>query len=393
MARSHCCATRGDCIRTRPTARATISGTELSFVPPATTPSAIEARRMAIAMTLTRKDPEVSSELQPKTRFMVCASLISQPRGPAPAAFRRSLRSRAAQRRQPGFSTVLSALLTAAGPHPRGLSAARFARGLLSGDSPVSARFCLLVPRSLFPSFFQRFEQIVDRQSRGVGFGQHTRDERAKAAFVFAGRVGLSRCGADERPDAAPGLQNAGPLEFGVHAGNGVGVDTKLHGQLPHGRKLIARLQSVGGDRRAQSALELRVDWRRVVRVDGDDAHLSYYTSSLVQIRSREAPQPGNDSLLRALRRDLLQMRVEFVDGGNHCRGRPCQECAPDRRRIIGGLVVLVEVLDAEVDPRNASFVKHVVVGVPRPVFLLRRERRVQRPARRGAARISPGTA
>ena len=67
---------------------------------------------------------------------------------------------------------------------------------------------------------------------------------------------------------------HAGAFEFGVDARDGVGVDAQIDGELADGRQLVARAAAAGGDRRAQAALELRVDRRRVVRVDGDDAPL-----------------------------------------------------------------------------------------------------------------------
>ncbi len=105
-----------------------------------------------------------------------------------------------------------------------------------------------------------------------VGVGEHARDEGAQPAFVLARRVRLRRRGADERPDAAPRFDDAGALELGVDARDGVGVDLQVDGELADGRQLVARLQPAGGDRRAQPALELRVDRRRVAGVDGDDA-------------------------------------------------------------------------------------------------------------------------
>src|SRR5512141_2443905 len=41
---------------------------------------------------------------------------------------------------------------------------------------------------------------------------------------------------------------------------------------------------------------------------------------------------------------------------------------ARDRARIVGGLVVLLFVLDAEVEERDPALVEGVVVGFPRPV-------------------------
>src|SRR6185436_13789822 len=52
--------------------------------------------------------------------------------------------------------------LSAAGPHPRGLSAARYARRLLSNDSPRSARLRLLAPN------FQLLAPVSPEQSAGA---------------------------------------------------------------------------------------------------------------------------------------------------------------------------------------------------------------------------------
>ena len=59
--------------------------------------------------------------------------------------------------------------------------------------------------------------------------------------------------------------------------------------ELADGRQLIAGTQAAGGDRRAQPALELGVDRRGVARVDGDDVHLNYCTSSLIQRQAHRA--------------------------------------------------------------------------------------------------------
>ena len=126
-------------------------------------------------------------------------------------------------------------------------------------------------------------DEILERESGGVGVGQHARDERAQPAVALARRVRLSGRRADERADAAPGLDDAGALELAVDARHGVGVDPQLDRELAHRRQLIAGAQSARGDGRAQPALELRVDRRRIARVDGDDVHVDYYTSVLVQ--------------------------------------------------------------------------------------------------------------
>ena len=121
------------------------------------------------------------------------------------------------------------------------------------------------------------------RESRGGGVGEHAGDERAQPALVLARRLRLRGRGGDERSDAAPRLDDAGALELGVDARDGVGVDAEVDRQLADGRQLVAGPQAAGGDRGAQAALELRVDRRGIAWVDGDDAHLHYNTSSLVQ--------------------------------------------------------------------------------------------------------------
>ena len=97
----------------------------------------------------------------------------------------------------------------------------------------------------------------------------------------------------DERADAASGFDDAGAFELGVDARDGVGVDAQVDGELADGRQLVAGLQPAGGDRRAQPALELRVNRRRVARVDRDDVHLSDCTSTLVQCQERLRPERG----------------------------------------------------------------------------------------------------
>ena len=96
---------------------------------------------------------------------------------------------------------------------------------------------------------------------------------RAAAARFFGGsRFGSAR-GPDERPDAAPRFDDAAALELGVDAGDGVRVDPQLDRELADGRQLVARAEPAGGNRRAQSALELRVNGRRVAGINGNDTH------------------------------------------------------------------------------------------------------------------------
>src|SRR4051812_30716516 len=128
---------------------------------------------------------------------------------------------------------------------------------------------------------------IVDAESSGSRVSDHARDERAQLAAMMIRRVGLLRRGGDERADAAARFDDAGALELRVDAGDGVGVDAEVDGELAHGRQLSAGRQAAGGNRRAQAAVELRVNRRAVPRVDGDKwsgRHVIYCTNSLEQV-------------------------------------------------------------------------------------------------------------
>ncbi len=135
-------------------------------------------------------------------------------------------------------------------------------------------------------------DHIVDREPSRFGVGEHARDEGAPPAVVVAWRVGLRRCGADERSDAAPRLDDAGALELRIHARDRVGVHTQVDGELAYGRQLVARAQAAGGDRRPQPAFELGIDRRRVASVNGEDGHLIDYTSSLIQVTEKTPRRP-----------------------------------------------------------------------------------------------------
>ena len=77
-------------------------------------------------------------------------------------------------------------------------------------------------------------------------------------------------------------------LELGVDARDGVGVDAEVDGELADGRKLVADAEAAGGDRRAETAIELRVDRRAVLGVDGNEGagrHVTYCTNSLEQVK------------------------------------------------------------------------------------------------------------
>jgi hypothetical protein len=126
-------------------------------------------------------------------------------------------------------------------------------------------------------------DHIGDGESSRVGIGEDTSDERAQATGTFLSGSGFHRSrGADERPDAAAGFEDAGALEVGIDAGDGVGVDAQLDGQLAHGWKLLAWLETAGRNGGAEAPLELRVKRRAVAWIDGNDAHASY-TNVLVQ--------------------------------------------------------------------------------------------------------------
>lgn len=129
-------------------------------------------------------------------------------------------------------------------------------------------------------------EKIVDGEAGGVGVGQHSRGKGAQAPVVLARRMSLRRRRAYEGADSAPGLNHTRALELAVHPGDGVRVHPQVHGQLTDGRQLIAWSQAAGGNRRTEATLDLCVDRSRVPRVDGDDAHVTYCTSSIGQLLS-----------------------------------------------------------------------------------------------------------
>jgi hypothetical protein len=90
---------------------------------------------------------------------------------------------------------------------------------------------------------------------------------------VLARRAGPLWRRGDERSDAAPGLEDPGPFQLGIHPRDRVGVHFQFDGELADGRQLVARLQPAGRDGRPQPAFELRVDRRLVADVDGDHTH------------------------------------------------------------------------------------------------------------------------
>ena len=91
----------------------------------------------------------------------------------------------------------------------------------------------------------------------------------SQPALVLAGGRACAGDAADERSDAAARFEDARAFELGVDARDGVGVDAELDGELADGRQLIADLEASGRDGGAQSAVELRVNRRRIPWIDG----------------------------------------------------------------------------------------------------------------------------
>jgi hypothetical protein len=133
---------------------------------------------------------------------------------------------------------------------------------------------------------------IVDAESSGGRVGEHAGDERTQLTAVIVWRLSLLRRRGDEGPDAAPRVDDAGALELGVDASDSVGVDAEIDGELADGRELIAGLEAAGGDRGAEAAVELCVDWGAIPRVDGNQGagdHVTYCTSSLEQVNQEKS--------------------------------------------------------------------------------------------------------
>ena len=83
---------------------------------------------------------------------------------------------------------------------------------------------------------------IGDGESGRVGVGEDANGKGPQPRRVRPA-AGLLRRGEDERPDAAPCFDDARALELGVDAGDRVGVDAQLDGELTDGRKLLAGLR------------------------------------------------------------------------------------------------------------------------------------------------------
>src|SRR6185503_18531589 len=223
--RSHCFAIFGDCITTRPASASTTTGTRESIVTEAHAPAAENPIRMATATMLRRGCEMVKSESPPR-------------------------------RMNPGTMGAL-----------------------LSGRLDRLRAYCvagLKAPRHRYlkTALLARVEladQLVAREACRRRVSEHSRHERAQPLRMLRCRSGADRRRVDERSDAAPRLEDAVALELGVDARDRVRVDLELDGQLPHRRQLISGAQAAGGNRRAQAAIELRVDWRAIPGVDGND--------------------------------------------------------------------------------------------------------------------------
>src|SRR5262245_48904930 len=136
----------------------------------------------------------------------------------------------------------------------------------------------------------ERGEHFVDSESRAVGVRQQACDKRTELSALFSGRSRFEPARGDERSDPPARFEDSRTLEVGVHTRHGVGVDAQLDRELTDGWQLIAGVQPPGGDGRAQTVFDLRVDGRRVAGVNREKSHLSDYTSSLVQVGQEKRP-------------------------------------------------------------------------------------------------------
>ncbi len=107
------------------------------------------------------------------------------------------------------------------------------------------------------------------------GVGGDTCGESAQSASMLVDGPRLRWCGTDETADAPSRFEDSGAFEVGVDAGDGVRIHPKLHRQLSDGGQLITGGEPSRGNGRAQRAIELRINRRRVPRVERDDSHCS----------------------------------------------------------------------------------------------------------------------
>jgi hypothetical protein len=115
--------------------------------------------------------------------------------------------------------------------------------------------------------------ELVGTESCRRGIAEHVSHQRAQAAVVFVRGAGLGWGRAHKRADAATGLEHSGSFELAVDARDGVGVDSKIDGELADGGKLIPEAQPAGRNGGSQPALELCVDGRPVTRIELNDSH------------------------------------------------------------------------------------------------------------------------
>src|SRR5262245_58951131 len=91
------------------------------------------------------------------------------------------------------------------------------------------------------------------------GLGQKTVDEAGQPVFSgAAGEVGFWL--GDEDAEAGAGVEDAIAFELGVDAGDGVGIDDELTGQITDAGEALVGLETPAGDGFADLGDELAVD-------------------------------------------------------------------------------------------------------------------------------------
>ena len=208
-ARSHCCAIRGDCMRTRPTTIPMMMPCGLFWAALTAKPAPIDSSR-----TNARDDVE--------SRVHLRALLLR--------ACGASFRFLGHVRSSPWWCETSRA--------PGGTPRSRGARCRSPTRQPADGR-------------------------RVAATAARVRGARSRP---WVG--GHRRWREHERPDAALRGEHARPFQLGVHLGDGVGVHLEVHGELAHGRQAIAHGEPALRDRRTDAAIELRIDGSRIVRVD-----------------------------------------------------------------------------------------------------------------------------
>src|SRR5436309_4255193 len=186
IARSHCCAILGDCIRTTPTIADTTMGTGWFVLAVAHTPTAIDPNRISNATTLVRELRPPASDSDPRRTKTGIIWLLPFGGGPERAAL-----------------------------HP----------------PPVRVDL---------------FDHFVEREPGGIGISEHARDEGLEPPLMLRRRPRVGRRRADERSDAAPRFEHTVALEVRVDARDRVRVHAQLDGELADRRQLIARAKTAG---------------------------------------------------------------------------------------------------------------------------------------------------